>query len=226
MEARFAAILLMAGLGSRLGGPIPKQFLSLGSKKIYQHTLDIFLESGLFDQIILVCHPDWIQGVNKEIPSDSNTQVVTGGPTRQVSSFLGLQACSPIPDYVMIHDAVRPFVSKEILERNRDAVLKYRAVDTCIPAADTIVHSPDGAFIASIPQRKSYLRGQTPQTFDYQLICEAHRKTQQSESTDDCSLVLELGHPVAIVQGEEDNIKITTELDVEMAGILLRLIPN
>ncbi len=219
MGPNVAAILLMAGIGSRLGSPLPKQFHLLGSKKIYLHTLEKFLESGLFQQIILVCHPDWIDEVKTEIPS--HVLVISGGPNRQSSSLLGLQACNLKTQVVMIHDAVRPFVSQEILERNISAVQRHLAVDTCIPSADTVVHSEEGQWITSIPKRKFYLRGQTPQTFDYQLICEAHRKTQLTESTDDCSLVLELGHPVAIEAGEENNIKITTELDVEMAEWIL-----
>jgi 2-C-methyl-D-erythritol 4-phosphate cytidylyltransferase len=222
METRFTAILLMAGIGSRLGSPVPKQFHQLGSKKIYLYTLETFLDSNLFQQIILVCHPDWIDDVKNEIPSDPKIRVIPGGPTRQSSSLLGLQACDLTTQFVMIHDAVRPFVSQEILKCNATAVQQHRAVDTCIPSADTIVHSENGHSVASIPARKAYLRGQTPQTFDYQLICEAHRKTKAAESTDDCSLVLELGHPIAIAAGEEDNIKITTELDVEIAEGVLR----
>jgi 2-C-methyl-D-erythritol 4-phosphate cytidylyltransferase len=215
----------MAGIGSRLGSPTPKQFHLLGSKKIYLHTLETFLSSELFDQIILVCHVDWIEEVKNEIPLDQRIVVIAGGPTRQASSLLGLQACRT--KFVMIHDAVRPFVSHEILERNISAVQKHRAVDTCIPSADTIVHSESGELVTSIPDRKNYQRGQTPQTFDYQLIFEAHQKTNTSQATDDCSLVLKLGHPVAIVVGEEANIKITTELDVEIAEWMLsRQVPS
>jgi ribitol-5-phosphate 2-dehydrogenase (NADP+) / D-ribitol-5-phosphate cytidylyltransferase len=217
MEARFTALLLMAGIGSRLGSPLPKQFHLLGPQKIYLHTLTVFLGAEIFSEIILVCHPDWIEEVQSEIPSNPRIRVISGGSTRQASSFLGLQACDPATEYVMIHDAVRPFVSKEILERNKKAAIKYRAVDTCIPSADTIVYSEDGKKITSIPPRKTYLRGQTPQTFDYQLICEAHRKTRQTTATDDCSLILELQQDVAIVAGEENNMKITTELDIELA---------
>lgn len=220
MDTRCTAILLMAGIGSRLGSSTPKQFHLLGSKKIYLHTLETFLTAELFQQIILVCHPDWIDEVKNEIPQDPKIVLTAGGPTRQSSSLLGLQACLAT-DFVMIHDAVRPFVSQEILERNITAVQKHRAVDTCIPSADTIVHSVGGEFITSIPSRKNYQRGQTPQTFAYQLILEAHQKTKATESTDDCSLALELGHPVAIVLGSEDNIKITTELDVEIAEWVL-----
>jgi 2-C-methyl-D-erythritol 4-phosphate cytidylyltransferase len=189
----------------------------LGPQKIYLHTLTAFLESEIFHEIILVCHPDWIEEVQGEIPTDPRIRVISGGSARQASSFLGLQACDPATEFVMIHDAVRPFISKEILERNKKAVIKYRAVDTCIPSADTIVYSEDGKWITSIPPRKAYLRGQTPQTFEYQLIREAHRKTRQTASTDDCSLVLELGQDVAMVAGEENNMKITTELDIELA---------
>jgi 2-C-methyl-D-erythritol 4-phosphate cytidylyltransferase len=210
----------MAGIGSRLGSSTPKQFLLLGSKKVYLHTLETFINSNLFKQIILVCHPDWIDQVKNEIPSDPKIGIIAGGPTRQASSFLGLQACQN-SDFVMIHDAVRPFVSQDILKRNMQAVLEHRAVDTCIPSADTIVHAESGEFITAIPSRKNYLRGQTPQTFDYQLILKAHQNTKSTESTDDCSLVLELGHPVSIVAGSEENMKITTGMDVDAAEWLL-----
>jgi 2-C-methyl-D-erythritol 4-phosphate cytidylyltransferase len=210
----------MAGTGSRLGSSTPKQFLLLGSKKIYLHTLETFINSNLFQQIILVCHPDWIDQVKNEITPDPRIGIIAGGPTRQASSFLGLQACQN-SDFVMIHDAVRPFVSQDILKRNLKAVLEHRAVDTCIPSTDTIVYAESGEFITAIPLRKSYLRGQTPQTFDYQLILKAHQATKATESTDDCSLVLELGHPVHIVAGSEENIKITTERDVETSEALL-----
>jgi 2-C-methyl-D-erythritol 4-phosphate cytidylyltransferase len=86
MEPRFTAIVLMAGIGSRFGSPTPKQFHQLGSKKIYLHTLETFLTSELFHQIILVCHPDWIDEVQKEIPFDSQNICHSRGPTRQSSS--------------------------------------------------------------------------------------------------------------------------------------------
>ncbi len=218
MPHHYAAIILMGGEGRRFGTPHPKQFHLLNEKKIYRHTLETFESSQLFDQITLVCHPDWIAQVQQEI-SPSIT-LIAGGPTRQASSFLGIQACQA--EFVMIHDAVRPFVSLEILQRNLTAVHLHSAVDTCIPSADTIVHAPGKTLITTIPPRDHYLRGQTPQTFDYKLILEAHQKTRQQEATDDCSLVLELGHPIAIVAGDESNIKITTELDVEWAEFLLK----
>ena len=212
-----SAIILMAGTGNRFGSSLPKQFHLLENKKIYLHTLETFTNSGLFDEILLVCHPDWIE----EVASESYCRVVAGGTTRQESSYLGLKACSPNTRYVVIHDAVRPFVSEEILKANVEAVQLHQAVDTCIPAVDTPVISKNGKEIDTIPLRDYYWRGQTPQSFEYALILGAHETTTRKNVTDDCSLVLEMGHRVGIVQGSEENIKITTEVDLAFAQTLL-----
>lgn len=207
---RVGAILLMAGEGARFGSHIPKQFLPLGGKKVYEHTLTTFEESALFDEILLVCHPKWVE-----------KGMIPGGKTRQESSFLGLQGFRELPDIVLIHDAVRPFVSKEILEENIRMAIKYGAVDTCIPTADTLVYSPNGKMVEKIPKRSSYLRGQTPQTFQFQIIKEAHEKALITNASDDCQLILSMGKPVHIVQGNNRNIKITTEIDIIIAESLL-----
>ncbi len=200
----------MAGEGARFGSSLPKQFLPLGDKKVYEHTLNVFEESALFDEIILVCHPKWVE-----------TGMIPGGKTRQESSYLGLQGFKDQPDIVLIHDAVRPFVSKRILEENIRMAIKHGAVDTCIPTADTLVYSPNGDTIETIPKRASYLRGQTPQTFQFQIIKEAHEKALITNASDDCQLVLSTGKPIHIVQGSDRNVKITTEFDITIAESLL-----
>lgn len=215
MKEQISAILLMAGIGSRFGNLIPKQFHELLGKKIYQHTLEQFQASKLFNEIICVCHPDWI--IN-----EPGIKVATGGNTRQESSFKGLLACVPDTQYVVIHDIVRPFVSLEILQEHIKLVKQYDAVDTCIPSADTIVHSVDGKRIDEIPLRSEYWRGQTPQSFAYDLIFEAHQRTKRKNATDDCSLVLEMGYDIYIVKGSEENIKITTETDFFLAEYLIK----
>lgn len=206
---RIGAILLMAGSGCRFGGTVPKQFCMLGGKKIYCHALDALADSGLFDEIVLVSHPDWM-----DLPHDG---VVAGGATRQESSYRGLMGFKIRPDIVLIHDAVRPFVTTRILKENIEAAIRYGAADTCIPSADTLVHAPDGKTIANIPVRREYLRGQTPQTFRMDWILEAHEKAGQFNATDDCQLILKMGRPVQIVLGDEKNIKITTEFDLLIA---------
>ena len=202
---KIKAILLMGGSGNRLSQERPKQFLPLGDRPIYQHTLETFQTSGLFSEIILVTPKEHL------VPN-----CVIGGATRQQSCLNALLACGPDTDYVVIHDAVRPFVTLDILKRNIEAVKIYKAVNTCIPTTDTINYVENETVI-SIPKRSSCMRCQTPQSFAYSLILEAHQKTKQTNSTDDCALILELGHPVHVVLGAEENFKITTPHDYLIA---------
>ncbi len=220
---KIKAILLMGGSGRRFGSGIPKQFHRLSGKKVYLYTLERLKEIHLFQEILLVCPESWIDEVEREVGDYSRVRVVKGGLTRQESSYLGLLACGADTDYVVIHDAVRPFVSREILQQNIDQVIRWNAVDTCIPSADTIVRSERGNEIDEIPKRTEYWRGQTPQSFAYPLILSAHRETQETNCSDDCTLVKKRGHAVHLVPGDEHNIKITTELDLFLAEQLLRL---
>jgi 2-C-methyl-D-erythritol 4-phosphate cytidylyltransferase len=217
---RIGAVLLMGGMGARFQSTIPKQFHPLCGKKVYEHALDTMRASKFFDEIVLVCHPDWL-----DLPFD---RVVVGGKTRQESSFLGLRAFEMRPEIVLIHDAVRPFITEKILKSNLDAAILYGAVDTCIPTADTLVYAPHQD-IAAIPNRTHYLRGQTPQTFKMDWILEAHEKASMDgvlNASDDCQLILRMGKKIAIVEGSERNIKITSELDLLVAKHLVDLYPN
>lgn len=205
----------MAGHGTRFGQEIAKQFQLLAGKKVYLWTLEAFSSSNLFDEIILVVPSDLIEQVKSEVAS--SIRVVSGGQTRQESSYKGLIACGSDTEIAVIHDGVRPFVSKRILKENIDSARRFGAANTCIPTADTLVHAPTGTTIASIPTRFEYLRGQTPQSFSYPLILEAHQKTSMTHATDDCQLVLEMNKAVYIVKGEEENLKITTPFDLILA---------
>lgn len=213
--------MLMAGSGSRFGGDIPKQFLAFGDKKVYLHTLEVFLQFDLLDEIVLVCHPDWIDTVKQEVGS---VTVVPGGLNRQESCRLGLLGFSKSPDIVMIHDAVRPFVSKEILLENVRLATVHGAVDTCVSSIDTVVYAPNQAQIECIPKRESYLRGQTPQTFRFKTLMDAHEAALKDGVlgvSDDCQLVLRMGLPISICLGNERNFKITTDLDLKLASIFI-----
>jgi 2-C-methyl-D-erythritol 4-phosphate cytidylyltransferase len=215
MGKRIGAIILLGGEGLRFGSKLPKQFHLLGDKKIYLHTLDHLNSTGLFNEIVLVCHPNWMN-----LPHEG---VIQGGRTRQESSYLGLKGFKKKPDIVLIHDGVRPFVSERILRENVEGALRWGAVDTCIPSRDTLVHAPCGDWIESIPNRDEYMRGQTPQTFRMDWILEAHEKALADgiyNASDDCKLVLRIGKKVHIVAGEEQNIKITSEFDLIIARYL------
>lgn len=216
----------MAGSGTRFSSQIPKQFHHLSGKKIYQHTLEKFLTTRFFSRIILVCAPKYMQQIKKEVSFSDQVYVVEGGQNRQESSLKGLLACPSDTEIVVIHDAVRPFVSKEILQKNISLARLHKAVDTCIPSSDTLVHTVDLKHIHTIPPRNQYVRGQTPQSFFYPLILEAHLSTSKKNSSDDCSLVLAKNHSVHITEGSEYNIKITTELDLFLAEQIFRLQPS
>ncbi len=218
----------MSGAGNRFGSELPKQFHRIAGKKVYLYTVEQFLAVPAFTTILLVCPPSRLVQVQEEISAynDPRLEVIAGGESRQESSFLGLKACEGKTNYVVVHDGVRPFVSAEILLDNIQGAIDAGAVDTCIPSADTIVHRGPGHNILDIPPRSEYWRGQTPQSFSYGLILKAHQEACRAGITaasDDCSLVVRLNHPVKIVPGSEDNIKITTELDLFLAEQILRL---
>ncbi len=217
-------ILLMAGRGERLESTLPKQYHLLGDRPLYLHTLERLLAPAQLDQILLVCEKSYLERVRRETAAYEAVRAVVGGETRQESSYLGLLAAPKETRYVLIHDAVRPFVSTRILQSNLSAVQLHGAIDTCIPSPDTIVHAPGGQWIESIPQRSGYWLGQTPQTFSYQLILNAHEQARKKGTigrSDDCSLVVDLGHKVGVVEGEKENFKITTAYDLEMARLFL-----
>lgn len=205
-------IILMAGSSERFGIS-SKQFIPLGKRPLYQWAIDTFSDMACFSELIAVVPP--------ENPIPLPIRSVPGGVTRQLSSFAGICACSVDTDFVMIHDAARPFVSKEIIQKHLDAMKEHKAINTCAPCPDTINYVEEKQVIA-IPDRRHCMLGQTPQSFAYDLIVKAHRRTKQQNATDDCSLVLELGHPVHVVSGEYQNFKITTALDLTFAKTLLQ----
>jgi len=219
--SKIGLVLLMGGSGERCGGVIPKQFALIQNIPVYLHTLNALCKSALFDEIVLVSHPEWVDKVRLEVP---HAIVVKGGETRQESSFLGLKGFLDPPDIVMMHDAVRPFVSEKIIHDNLQEAILHGAVDTCIASVDTLVHSPCGEKISSIPKRKEFLRGQTPQTFHFKKLFQAHEaawRAQVKDVSDDCQLLLSSGSPVRIVYGCERNFKITTGFDLVISGYII-----
>lgn len=220
----------MGGKGERCKSPVPKQLLRLGDFSVYEYALYTLVRCGLFDEIIIVSESSQLErGISIPVEMmeeggsillDEQLILTEGGQTRQESSYNGLMACSEDTDYVVIHDAVRPFVSEAILEKNVEAVMKYGAVNTCIPSPDAI-NFVKGTESCEIFPRGQCLLGQTPQSFAYGLILEAHEKTHETNAIDDCYLVQSLGHPIHVVMGEEENFKITTPLDLEFARSLI-----
>ncbi len=218
---QITAIILASGNGSRFGRP--KQFALLGGLPVLIQTLQPFQQNPLITSIVIVTRKIDCRRV-KELAFrhqlDKVIRVTPGGASRQESSRLGVNSCPPDSDFVLIHDGARPLVSAALLQRLITALHTYPAVNTVIDTADTIIELDAGNFIKNIPDRNRLRRCQTPQGFDYQLIKEAHEHAIRQglrEITDDCGLVLAMGGRVFTVAGEETNIKITYEQDLQIA---------
>ena len=225
------AVLLASGTGERLENPLPKQFLKVAGRTLVEHTLEIFERHSRIDGIIIVVHRDYRSLMEEILLKNHFTKVIkliNGGKSRQESSFFGVNSLPEGEEcLVLLHAAVRPFLSTKTIDLCLDALGEYGAVDVAIPATDTIIKRDERGFIDSIPSRRELMRGQTPQGFRASIIKEAHRRAQAenfTEVTDDCGLVLRYGiSPIFIVQGEESNLKVTYPGDIVLADKLFQI---
>ena len=228
MSGHVKAIILASGTGLRFQNQQPKQFMKLAGLPVIVHTIKTFQSSQLIDSVVVVCHEDYIDHVwelTSQYGLSKVEKVVSGGATRQESSQIGIECCGPETDYVLLHDSVRPFLTHKVIEELVVAVKVHGAVDTVIPSADTLVEVDDKGFITNIPDRAGFRRGQTPQAFDYKLVLDAHNKAMTDNvenATDDCQLVMRLGHRVFTVLGDEQNIKITYPADLLLAEAIVK----
>ena len=206
------AIILAAGIGNRFGDEIPKQFIILHGRRVIDYSIKTFINHKDIDETIIVCHPEWIKKIKLEYP---NIKIIEGGKTRKDSSYNGLLACPKNTKNVLIHDAARPFIDKNIISDCISELKKYDAVDTVIPSSDTIVEVTNKE-ITNMPIRDKMFLGQTPQCFDYKLILEAHNKFK-GETTDDIRLAKAMGIKCKTVNGSTFNFKLTNQPDVYLA---------
>jgi 2-C-methyl-D-erythritol 4-phosphate cytidylyltransferase len=218
---KVVGIILAGGSGDRFEADVPKQFCMLNGRPVIQHSVATFRESGLFSTIVVVLPKEWIGNPDVAI-GDIN---VLGGRTRNESTWNALQVCDPDTDFVLTHDAARPFVTRQILTDSVEALREHDAVDVCIAADDTIVVAKDG-FVESIPDRSRLMRGQTPQGFRFNALYDAYRKSRGAfAATDDVTVYLRAGGTCKIVQGSPFNIKLTYPQDLFIAERILQYRP-
>ncbi|OAT81611.1 2-C-methyl-D-erythritol 4-phosphate cytidylyltransferase [Bacillus sp. MKU004] len=229
------AEILAGGKGTRMGNvSMPKQFLTINNKPIIIHTIEKFILNSRFDKILIISPKEWIHYTNdiikKHIKNTERLIVVEGGTDRNESIMSGIRYIEANfgltdEDIVVTHDAVRPFLTHRIIEDNIDGAIKYGAVDTVVPAIDTIIQSEDGEFISDIPNRSMMYQGQTPQSFsiqDLKGLYESLTSEQKEILTDACKIFTLYERKVKIVQGEVFNIKITTPFDLKIANAILQ----
>lgn len=224
------AIILASGSGVRFGASIPKQFLKLAGKTVLEHTLDVFERHTAIDEIIIVGNADHLLLTNEIINRAGYkkiTKLVSGGATRQQSTAAGISAIVGDDHKVLVHDAVRPLLDHATIDRCLQALNHSNAVDTAIPASDTVIRVTPDAQIADIPDRATLRLGQTPQAFRSGVLRKAHdlaKNTSDLNVTDDCGLILQFAlGGVEVVAGDINNIKITYPSDIYLADRIFQL---
>lgn len=222
------AIILAAGQGKRMGSTIPKQFMKLNGKPLLYYSVACFEKAEWISEIILVTGKDAIPFCWRMVEKYGFQKVkyiVTGGKERYDSVYEGLKVCEDC-DIVFIHDGARPFPDEEMLKRTLEAAKEYGACVAAVPSKDTIKVGTEDGMVEKTLDRKTLWNVQTPQVFQYDLICKAHREIRKGSMegiTDDSMIIEALGIcPIKLVMGSYDNIKVTTPEDLVIAENILR----
>ena len=219
--ARIVALIPAGGVGARLGSRTPKQFLALGGGPILATTVRHFARHPAVGAIVIAApaaHLDRARRTIRDRAWRARVTVVAGGDTRQESVWLALQAAPTETDIVLVHDAVRPFITRALIDAVVEAARDGGAAICALPVAETVKRVRDGRVEATV-DRTDLWTVQTPQAFRVDLLREAHEKARRDGvvGTDDAALVERLGHPVTVVRGLEGNLKITTPADLRRA---------
>ena len=230
--SRIAAILPAAGLGTRMGADTPKQFLELDGAPIVLHTLRRIASSPLVTEIFVATLADEMARLEERIRTLKLSQplrVVRGGDSRQESVGAALREVSDAVELVLVHDAVRPFVTREQIEHVIAEARRCQAAILGIPAMDTVKEvkraslPEDVALITATIPRERIVLAQTPQVFTTKLLKEAFARAEQDgvHASDEAGMVERIGHDVHVVLGSERNIKITRPSDMDLARFYL-----
>ena len=214
------AVIVAGGKGLRMGGDVPKQFLPIGGKPVLMHTIEAFRRALDDVEIVLVLpaeQHDYWQKLCKDYKFHSPELIAKGGETRFHSVKNGLASLpNDLEAVVGVHDGVRPFVSKETIRRCFAAAAEGKAVVPVVAVVETVRQIlPDGKSVTR--PRDEYRLVQTPQTFPLALLKEAYQQPFSDAFTDDASVVEALGKDIVMIEGNRENIKITTPSDLRIA---------
>jgi 2-C-methyl-D-erythritol 4-phosphate cytidylyltransferase len=223
---RTVAVLLAGGVGTRVGAQVPKQLIEIGGRPVMEHALATFDAHPGIDEVVVMMAAGHVQAARVLArPYAKVSQVLEGADTRNGTTLRALDAIGD-DVRVLLHDAARPLVSARIVTGCLAALDSYDAVTTAIPSADTIVHLDDHGLMDNIPVRDRMRRVQTPQGFRASTLRTAYAFAAEDPdfaATDDCGVVLRYTPdvPIAVVEGDERNLKVTGPLDVAIAELLL-----
>ncbi|MGE5328977.1 MAG: 2-C-methyl-D-erythritol 4-phosphate cytidylyltransferase [Deltaproteobacteria bacterium] len=222
-----SAIILAAGKGTRMEAKINKVYMEIAQKPIAARTLEVFEESPLINEIIVVINERDKHYYEEKIGGSFNPKikaVVFGGKRRQDSVSNGLKQVSQQAEIVLVHDCARPLVTCDIIERSLAGAAEYGAVCVGMPVKDTIKIVGKDGFVSETLPRDILWSVQTPQAFKKELLVQAHNRAEalDIQATDDAMLVEMLGHRIKVIEGSYENIKITTPEDIAIAEAILK----
>ncbi len=228
-----AAILVAAGQGERLAsitGGTPKQFIRLSQIPLFIWSLKTLVKHPAIEEVLVTVPPDWFERSSKLITEflpefEPNISLVVGGNTRQQSVHLALEkfaSANNQPNYIFVHDAVRPFISSSIIDQILKELEKGNSVTLGIPSSDSMKTFEQKIILEDL-DRSKFVLVQTPQAAKFSLLLAAHRaaKLEQTQSTDDASIIKAYGADVTILSGNKLNFKITEPEDLTMAKALI-----
>ncbi|CEQ17388.1 2-C-methyl-D-erythritol 4-phosphate cytidylyltransferase [Paraclostridium sordellii] len=220
-------IIVAAGTGSRMKKDINKQFIKLDNKEIIAYTIDKFYINDEIDDIVVVIKKDEEDYFKKNILEKykfKNIKIAYGGEERQDSVYNGIQKLDKNCEVVLVHDGARPFVTEEIINNSIQEAKKHNAVVVGVKVKDTIKVVGEEGNIVDTPNRKYLWSVQTPQVFKYDIITKAYENAYNENyyGTDDAMLVEKIGYDVKMIEGSYDNIKITTQEDLNFGEQILR----
>jgi 2-C-methyl-D-erythritol 4-phosphate cytidylyltransferase / 2-C-methyl-D-erythritol 2,4-cyclodiphosphate synthase len=206
------ALIVAAGRGSRAGDGLPKQYRPLTGRPVLRRTVEAFIRHPRIDAVQVVIHPDDRKLYDAAVAGLDLPAAVAGGATRQESVRLGLEAIDC--ERVLIHDAARPFVPHDVIDRVLDALSHDDGAVPALPVSDSLRRG--GPYVEAEVERDGLYRVQTPQGFQFEAIRSAHRAAK-AEATDDAAVLRAAGGRVALVEGDERNMKLTTADDFARA---------
>lgn len=218
---KVAVLVVAAGRGTRFGGEIPKQYRDLAGRPVLRHSLARFAADPQITWVRTVIHPDDRALYDQAAAGLALLDPVDGGASRQDSVRAGLESLAPLaPDLVLIHDGARPFAGWDLTARVVAALERSGGAIPAIAVADTLKRGVDGR-VAATQDRSGLWRAQTPQGFRFDVILAAHRAAAGNELTDDSAVAEAAGVVVALVPGDDGNVKITTAADLVQAAARL-----
>lgn len=224
------ALIIAGGSGNRMHQELPKQFLTVNEKPVIIYTLEVFQRHPAIDEIVVVCIEGWeriLWAYIKQFDLTKVTAVVKGGDCGQSSIYRGLEEISRAHeqnDIVLIHDAIRPLVSEEIISDCIHKTLEYGSAIACIPCAEAMLVSENQEKSSKVFEREHLKRTQTPQGFYLGKLIDIHKKALErgiTNSTASCTLVIEMGEEIYFSKGSEKNLKLTTIEDLDIFKALL-----